>query len=84
MAATIREWSNVDFSLHHTDQEELQRMTKKILENADKIENKPTPGHSTQSLSRVIIATSTVLSDTQYIIHVNGFEVSNITEIVQS
>lgn len=81
---SIREWSSVEFSIHYTEQSELQRMTKSILEYADKVENKPTPGCSEQSLSRVIIAESSAITGTKYIIHVDGFRVTNITEMVQA
>lgn len=82
MSTRIREWSSVEFSIHYTDQDEMQRMTKSILEHADKVENKPTPGCSTQNLSRVITAESSIITGTKYIIHLDGFRVTNITEIV--
>lgn len=80
----IREWSSVEFSRHYTEQDEMQRMARNILEYADKVDNKPTPGYSYQSLSRVITAESSIIASTKYIIHVNGFRVMNITEIVES
>ena len=82
MTARIREWSSVEFSIHYTEQDEMQRMTKSILEHADKVDNKPTPGCSNQNISRVITAESSIITDTKYIIHVEGFTVNNITEIV--
>ena len=83
MTAEIREWSNVEWSNHATEQSELQRMAKAILANADEVENKPTPGHSNQVLSRVITARSSMIASTRYIIHLEGFTVENITEIVE-
>lgn len=83
MSAKIREWSNVGFSMHYTDQETLQRMAADIMSGADTVENIETPGHSYQALSRVITATSSIFPGTKYIIHVEGFTVSNITEIVE-
>lgn len=80
---SIREWSSVEWANHYTDQEELKRMVKAILENADDIENKPTPGCSEQNLSRVIIAKSSIITGTKYVIHTYGFRVTDITEIVQ-
>lgn len=82
MATTIREWSNVSFSIHATEQWEMQRMAKDILSNADHIENKETPGHSDQNLSRVITATSDLITNTKYVIHIDGFTVTNITELI--
>ena len=82
--ATIREWSNVEFSIHYTDQDEMQRMAREILAHADKVENKPTPGCSDQKLSRVITAESSIFTNTTYIMHVDGFTVNNITEIVRA
>ena len=79
----IREWSNVSFSIHYTEQEEMQRMAKQILSNADCIENKETPGYSCVSLSRVITATSNLIKGTKYVIHIEGFTVTHITECVQ-
>lgn len=80
---TIREWSNVSFSIHYTEQYEMQRMAKQILSNADHIENKETPGHSNQALSRVITATSSLIDGTKYVIHIEGFTVTHITECVK-
>ena len=81
---SIREWSSVEFSRHYTEQSEMQRMAKAILENADKIENKPTPGCSEKNLSRVIVAESSIITSTKYYIHLDGFKVTNITETVQA
>lgn len=80
---TIREWSNISFSIHYTEQYEMQRMAKQILSNADHIENEETPGHSYQALSRVITATSDLIDGTKYIIHIEGFTVTHITECIK-
>lgn len=84
MVTRIREWSDVEFSIHHTDHDEMQRMAKHILANADTITNEPTPGHSDQNLSRVITAKSSIFPGTEYIIHTYGFRVEHITEIVEA
>lgn len=86
MTATIREWRNEEWETGEKarDQFELQRMAKKIITNADSVENKPTPGHSREDLSRVLICKSSLLPDTEYIIHMNGFTVEDITEIIRS
>lgn len=81
MTTSIREWSNLDFSNHATDQETLQNMARDILSNAETIENNPTPGYDRPNLSRVIVAKNTMVPDLEYIIHIDGFTVSNITEI---
>lgn len=83
MTTAIREWCRVEFSPHYTDQSTLQRMARDILANAEEIKNEETPGHSEQNISRVITATSSLLPDTTYIIHVDGFTVSNIAEIIR-
>lgn len=81
---TIRRWENNEWS--RTDnartQDELQRMAKHILKYADNIENKETPGSSRQELSRVYTCTSTLIPNVKYIMHLAGFEVQDITEIV--
>lgn len=84
MSATIREWRNNEWETGSKarDQFELQRMAKQILENAEHIENTPTPGHSEDNLSRVYTATSSLVPNLKYIIHMNGFTVEDIVEIL--
>lgn len=81
--ATIREWRNSEWAADDKgrDQSELRFMLRKILAGADDIEDKPTPGHSREDLSRVIIARSSALPALEYVIHVSGFTVEDITEI---
>ena len=83
--ATIREWRNEEWETGSKarDQHELRYMMKKILDGADDIENKPTPGHSREDLSRCIVARSSLLPNVRYIIHVTGFTVEDITEITE-
>lgn len=85
MCSYVREWRSNEWEAgaKARTQYELQYMAKKILENADDIENTPTPGYSDDNLSRCIVAKSSLLPNTKYIIHVNGFHVEDITEIVQ-
>ena len=85
MATTIRRWYNAEWdkSNNAREQYELQFMFKKIISNADIIENKPTPGSSRDDLSRCIRCKSILLPGTEYIIHVNGFTVEDITELVK-
>ena len=84
MSAKIREWRNEEWC--HTeqgrDQAELVRMMKDIMRNADEVENEPTPGHSREDLSRCIVCVSSLIPNTKYVIHVSGFTVEDITEIV--
>lgn len=79
----IREWRNNEWekSSKGREQSELQFMFKKIMENADDIENKPTPGSNYDDLSRCIICKSSIIQNIKYVIHVNGFTVEDITEI---
>ncbi|MBR4472537.1 MAG: hypothetical protein IKS55_02760 [Oscillospiraceae bacterium] len=80
---TIREWRNEAWETGDKarDQHNLRYMMKKIMDGADEIENTPTPGHSKEDISRVIICRSSLLPEFEYIIHVNGFTVEDITEI---
>lgn len=84
--ATIREWRSNDWDKSNKgrDQWELKRMAKEILTDADDIEDTPTPGHSKDELSRVMVAKSSIFPNRKYIIHVNGFTVNDITEIYYS
>ena len=86
MTATIREWRNEEWETGDKarSQSELRYMMKHIIEGADEVTNEPTPGHSKQDLSRVIVAKSTLLPDFEYIIHMTGFTVEDITEIHRS
>lgn len=79
---TIREWRNEEWEngRQARHQQELQMMARKIISNAEKVENMPTPGHSEENLSRVLICTSSLLPNTTYIIHVSGFTVEDIIE----
>lgn len=81
--ATIREWRNEEWETgpKARDQHELQYMFRKITAAADIIENKPTPGHSRDDLSRVIVCKASFLPNLEYVIHINGFTVEDITEI---
>ena len=83
--ATIREWRNEEWE--HSDkarsQWELQRMAKEILSNAETIENTPTPGYSRPGLSRCYVCKSSLVPNLEYIIHIDGFTVSDITEILK-
>lgn len=83
MTATIREWRNEEWENGDKarDQHELVRMMRKIIDGADDIKNEPTPGHSRDDLSRVIVCKSSMIPGIEYIIHVNGFTVEDITEI---
>lgn len=83
MTATIREWRNEEWECGDKarDQHELRYMMKKIMDGADEIENEPTPGSSKEDLSRVIICRSSLMPEFEYIIHVTGFTVEDITEI---
>ena len=86
MTATVREWRNEEWETGNKarSQFDLQYMAKKIISNAEKVENTPTPGHSRDDLSRCLVCTSSLLPNTEYIIHMNGFTVEDITEIVRS
>lgn len=81
---TIRRWENEEWS--RTDnartQEELTAMAKDILKYANSIDSKPTPGSSRPDLSRVYTCTSTLVANVKYIMHIDGFKVQDITEIV--
>lgn len=79
----VREWRNNAWETGEKgrDQCELQMMAKKILQAAESVTNEPTPGHSNENLSRVYIATSSLVPDLEYIIHMYGFTVEDITEI---
>lgn len=84
--ATIREWRNEEWETGEKarSQYELTYMMKKILANADIIENTPTPGSSREQLGRVIVCKASWMPNTEYIIHVNGFTVEDITEIYRT
>lgn len=84
MCSIIREWRSDkwDFSEKARSQETLQYMAKEILSNAETIENKPTPGSSRPGLSRCYVCTSSLVPKIKYIIHIDGFTVSDITEIL--
>ena len=84
MTAIIRSWRNEEWdrSDKARDQHELTYMMKRIMAGADDIENIPTPGHSEENLSRVITCKSSLLPNTKYVIHVTGFTVEDITEII--
>ena len=79
----VREWRNNEWEKGSKgrEQSELQYMFKKIMANADDIENNPTPGHSEDDLSRCIICKSSIIQNIKYVIHVYGFTVEDITEI---
>lgn len=79
----IREWRNNEWEKGEKgrDQYELQYMFKKIMANADEIENEPTPGSNYDNLSRCIICKSSIIQNIKYVIHINGFTVEDITEI---
>lgn len=81
----IREWRNEEWDT--TDkartQEELQYMARKIINNASEIEDKPTPGCSRDNLSRCLVCKSDLRPNTEYIIHIEGFEVEDIVEIIR-
>lgn len=86
MTASIREWRNEAWETGEKarSQEELQAMARDIIANATEIENKPTPGSYKDSLSRVLVCKSDMIPGTEYVIHVSGFTVSDIAEIVRS
>ncbi len=81
----IREWRNEEWDT--TDkartQEELQYMARKIINNASEIEDKPTQGQSHDNLSRCLVCKSDLRPNTEYIIHIEGFEVEDIVEIIR-
>ena len=81
---TIREWRNDEWETgsQARSQHDMQMMARKIISNAEKVENMPTPGHSEENLSRVLICTSSLLPNTKYIIHVSGFTVEDIIETI--
>lgn len=83
---TVREWRNEAWchGKEARDQRELSFMFRKIMEGADSITNEPTPGCSRDELSRVIRCKSSMIPNTEYIIHVNGFTVEDITELVRT
>ncbi len=82
---TIREWRNEEWETGDKarSQEELQYMFRKIISHADVIENEPTPGHNTCNISRVLTCTNSLLPGTKYIIHITGFTVEDIVEIIK-
>lgn len=81
---TFREWRNNEWEKgpKGRDQWDLKYMLRKILDGADLIENNPTPGASDTELSRCIVATSKLLPNTKFIIHVSGFTIEDISEMV--
>lgn len=88
---TIREWRNEEWERGGTAraQEDLQRMAKKIIANAEIVENIAAvcgnqDGQPFENLGRVLTCTSSLMPDTKYIIHVYGFTVENIIETVKS
>lgn len=83
---TVREWRSEEWerSSKARSQEELNRMTRRIMQGADEVENKPTPGSSRDELSRCIRCKSSLIPGTEYIIHVEGFTVQDITEIIRN
>lgn len=85
MSAAIREWRSEEWEYGDKARthKELQCMFKSIIEYADIIENKPTPGSSRPSLSRCLVCTNSLLPGTKYIIHIEGFTVEDIVEIVE-
>ena len=85
--ATITRWENKDWSNHHpTDQDELIRIFKQIMRNADIVEKEVTPGYGNQSsvLSRCISASCSWMPETEYIIHVDGTTIEDICMIERS
>lgn len=85
MTAYIREWRNEkwDTTEKARTQEELQKMARQITKYATEIEDKPTPGYSREELSRCLVCKSDLKPDTEYIIHIDGFEVQDIIEIIR-
>lgn len=83
MTAKIREWRDESWETGSKarSQAELQRMAKEIMANAESIKSSETPGYSRPSLSRVYVCKSTLVPNLEYIIHIDGFTVSDITEI---
>lgn len=81
----IREWRNEEWEHGETarDQFTLQKMARKIMENAEKVENEVTIGSSRPGLSRVITCTSSLLPNTEYIIHISGFTIEDIIETIR-
>lgn len=84
--ATIREWRNEEWDStdKRRNQYELAYMYKRIMANADKVENKPTPGHCRADISRVIIAKCSFMPNFEYIIHTAGFTIEDIVEIYRT
>ena len=81
---TIREWRNEEWEngSKARSQEELQYMFKKIITYANNVENTPTPGYSNNNISRCLVCTSSLIPGTKYIIHMEGFTVEDIVEII--
>lgn len=88
---TIREWRNEEWERGDTarTQEDLQRMAKKIISNAETIENEAAvcgkqDGQTFENLGRVLTCASSLMPNTKYIIHISGFTVEDIIEAVKS
>ena len=81
---TIREWRNEEWETGEKarSQGELQYMFRKIISSADVVENEPTTGHDNCNISRVLTCTNRLLPGTKYIIHITGFTVEDIVEII--
>ena len=84
--ATIREWRNDEWERGNkaTTQETLQYNAKRILKGADSIENQVTPGGGEQNFSRCLVCHSSLVPNVEYIIHMSGFTVEDIIEIIRT
>lgn len=81
----VREWRNEEWcnDEHARTQWELQQMAKDIMSNAENVDGNPTAGHSREDISRVYKCTSSLLPNVEYIIHMSGFKVEDIIELVK-
>ena len=89
MMQTIREWRNEEWESNPVkarEQSELQYMARKIIKNAESVTNEPTPGYSDSrpDLSRLLTCKSSLLPNVKYLIHLHGFTVEDIIEIIET
>ena len=75
----VREWRNKEWATSDkaADQETLVRMYRKIMGNADTVNIT----ESGSDCSRCIVALCSWQPNMEYVIHITGFEVEDITEI---
>jgi len=78
----IREWRNNEWEHgpKGVSQNELQRMARKIILNADDFKSEWTPGMN--EFGRVYTVKSKLCPDVKFIIHMEGTTIEDIIEIV--